>query len=153
MVEDLATRWIRSYPCKTKTSLETERSRRKKRKSFTLTINSLEFGRSCEELSWNHWHVNTPSIRDERQSWKSGTQNKRRDVCCTVPIVLGWKMVGWSCGMLLPSARCPRPLGRWVNKSCTAIWRTIWRNGYSFWCKGRISTNFCEGPVKAPPIW
>ena len=43
VVQDLATQWIQSYPCKTKTSQETHRSLRKfleptwKRQSFTLT--------------------------------------------------------------------------------------------------------------------
>ena len=40
VVQDLATQWIQSYPCKTKTSQETQRS--------------LEFGKACEDLSWNH---------------------------------------------------------------------------------------------------
>ena len=44
VVQDLATQWIQSYPCKTKTSQETQRSLQKflepdrKPKSFTLTI-------------------------------------------------------------------------------------------------------------------
>ena len=44
VVQDLATQWIQSYPCKTKTSLETQRSLQKfmepigSLKSFTLTI-------------------------------------------------------------------------------------------------------------------
>ena len=44
MVQDLATQWIQAYPCKTKTSQETQRSLQKfleperKPKSFTLTI-------------------------------------------------------------------------------------------------------------------
>ena len=44
VVQDLATQWIQPYSCKTQTSQETERglqkfsSRRKSRKSFTLTI-------------------------------------------------------------------------------------------------------------------
>ena len=44
VVQDLATQWAQSYPCKTKTSQETEKSSRKfpnrqnSRKSFVLTI-------------------------------------------------------------------------------------------------------------------
>ena len=44
VVQDLATQWIQAYPCKTKTSQETQRSLQKflepdrKPKSFTLTI-------------------------------------------------------------------------------------------------------------------
>ena len=43
-MQDLATQWIQAYPCKTKTSQETQRSLQKflspigSRKSFTLTI-------------------------------------------------------------------------------------------------------------------
>ena len=58
-VQDLATQWIQSYPCKTKTSQETERSLMKfleptRKPKVIYTDNSLEFGKSCEELSWNH---------------------------------------------------------------------------------------------------
>ena len=58
MVQDLATQWLQSYPCKTKTSQEDpslmkflEPTRKPK---VMYTVNSLEFGKSCEELSWNH---------------------------------------------------------------------------------------------------
>ena len=56
---DLATQWIQAYPCKTKTSQETQRSLQKflepERKPKVLyTGNSLEFGQSCDELTWIH---------------------------------------------------------------------------------------------------
>ena len=59
VVQDLATQWIQAYPCKTKTSQETQRSLQKilepKRKPKVIyTDNSLEFGKACEDLSWNH---------------------------------------------------------------------------------------------------
>ena len=59
VVQDLATQWIQAYPCKTKTSQETQRSLQKflepERKPKVLyTDNSLEFGKACEDLSWNH---------------------------------------------------------------------------------------------------
>ena len=59
VVQDLATQWIQAYPCKTKTSQETQRSLQKflepDRKSKAIYIdNSLEFGKACEDLSWNH---------------------------------------------------------------------------------------------------
>ena len=59
VVQDLATQWIQSYPLKTKTSQETERSRKKflepNRKPKVIdTDNSLEFGKTCEDVSWNH---------------------------------------------------------------------------------------------------
>ena len=59
VVQDLATQWLQSYPCKTKTSQETQKSLIKfleptRKPKVIFTDNSLEFGKSCEELSWNH---------------------------------------------------------------------------------------------------
>ena len=58
-VQDLATQWIQAYPCKTKTSHETQRSLQKflepdRNPKVIYTDNSLEFGKACEDLSWNH---------------------------------------------------------------------------------------------------
>ena len=52
------------YPCKTETSHETERSLRKfleptDKPKVSYTDNSLEFGKSREDLSWNHG-ISTP---------------------------------------------------------------------------------------------
>ena len=59
VVQDLATQWIQSYPCKTKTSQETQRSLQKFleptwKPKVIYTDNSLKFGEACEDLSWNH---------------------------------------------------------------------------------------------------
>ena len=59
VVQDLATQWIQSYPCKAKTSQETERSLQKflepnRKPKVIYTDNSLAFGKACEDLSWNH---------------------------------------------------------------------------------------------------
>ena len=59
VVQDLATQWIQAYPCKTKTSQETQRSFQKflepdRKPKVINTDNSLEFGKACENLSWNH---------------------------------------------------------------------------------------------------
>ena len=59
VVQDLATQWIQSCPCKRKTSQETQRSLQKfldpdRKPKVIYTDNSLEFGKSCEGLSWNH---------------------------------------------------------------------------------------------------
>ena len=59
VVQDLATRWIQAYPCKNKTSQETQRSLQKflepeRKPKVIYTENSLEFGKACEDLSWNH---------------------------------------------------------------------------------------------------
>ena len=59
VVQDLATQWIQSYPCKTKSSQETQKSFMKfleptRKPKVIYTVNNLEFGRACEDLSWNH---------------------------------------------------------------------------------------------------
>ena len=60
VVQDLATQWIQSYPCKTqKTSQKNQRSLQKflepdRKPKVIYTDNSMEFRKSCEELSWNH---------------------------------------------------------------------------------------------------
>ena len=59
VVQDLATQWIQSSPCKNKNSQETEKSLRKflepsQKSKVIYTDNSLECGKSCKELSWNH---------------------------------------------------------------------------------------------------
>ena len=59
VVQDLATQWIQAYPCKNKTSQETQRSLQNilepnRKPKVIYTNNSLEFGKACEDLSWNH---------------------------------------------------------------------------------------------------
>ena len=59
VVQELATQWIQSYPCETKTCQVTGRSLQKFlepnwKHKIIYTDNSLEFGRACEDLSWNH---------------------------------------------------------------------------------------------------
>ena len=60
VVQDLATQWIQSHPCKTKIfpgdaeEPDEVPGADEKAQSHAHTDNSLEFGRSCEEPSWNH---------------------------------------------------------------------------------------------------
>ena len=60
VVQDLATQWNQAYPCKkNKTSQETQRSLQKflepeRNPKVIYTDNSLDFGKACEDLSWNH---------------------------------------------------------------------------------------------------
>ena len=58
VVQDLATQWLQSYPCKTTTTQETQKSLMKfleptRKPKVICTDNSLEFDKSCEELSWH----------------------------------------------------------------------------------------------------
>ena len=70
VVQDLATQWIQSYPCKTKTSQETLRSLQKflepnRKPKVIYTDNFLEFGKACEDLSWNRCTYHTTQIRNK----------------------------------------------------------------------------------------
>ena len=77
VVQHLATQWIQAYPCKTKTSQETQRSLQKflepdRNSKVIYTDNSLEFGKACEDLSWNHCTSNGIAERAVRRV-KEGT--------------------------------------------------------------------------------
>ena len=55
VVQDLAPQWVQSYPCKTKTSQETERSLQKfleptRKQKVIFTDNYLQCGKACEDL-------------------------------------------------------------------------------------------------------
>ena len=59
VVQIFASQWIRSYPCKTITFQETEKSLQKflepmRKPKVIHTNNSWAFGKACEDLSWNH---------------------------------------------------------------------------------------------------
>ena len=52
VVQDLATQWIQSYPCRTKCLQKFLEPTRKPK--VIHTDNSLEFGKACKDLCWNH---------------------------------------------------------------------------------------------------
>ena len=52
MVQDLATQWIQAYPCKKQNF--TRNPEKLAKVPGTRPDNSLEFGKVCEDLSWNH---------------------------------------------------------------------------------------------------
>ena len=59
VVQDLATQRIQSYPCKTQSAQETQRSLRtflrpEENPRSICIENSVEVIKACEELNWNH---------------------------------------------------------------------------------------------------
>ena len=59
VVQDVAIQWIQSYQCKATISQETQKSFQKfleptRKPKVIYTDNSLNFGKACEELIWNH---------------------------------------------------------------------------------------------------
>ena len=88
VVQDLATQLLQSYPCKTKTSQETQKILMKvlepaRKPKLIYTDNSLEFGKSCEELLWNHC-TSTP-----HRSETNGAHGKRGDICGAIAVRSG----------------------------------------------------------------
>ena len=90
VVQDLATRWIQSYPCekkllrKRKRACKSSWSRRGNQKSFTLTIpwNSAKLVKISPGIIARLHHT-------DRRLWycgKSSAQSERRYVCSTVAI-------------------------------------------------------------------
>ena len=94
VVQDLATQWIQSYPCKPKTSQETQRSLQKflepnRKHKVIYTDNSLEFGKACENLSWNHCTSTPHRSETNGIAERAGAQSKRRHLCSIVAIKSG----------------------------------------------------------------
>ena len=76
VVQDLATQWIQSYPCKTKTSEETERSLQKllelgRKPKVIYTDNALEFWKGLWRSLLEQLYVNTTQIRNKWDFWES----------------------------------------------------------------------------------
>ena len=117
VVQDLATQWIQSCPCKTKTFSGDGKEFKNVSRAVWKAKSQLHWQFvGIGQILWisimESSYFDTRSIRDEWDCWESGGQNKRRNVCSTVAILLGWKVVAWVFGMLLQSAKCSRPLGR-----------------------------------------
>ena len=111
---------------------------------------NLEILRSFIMASSN---LNIFLFRDEWRRWKSRSKSKRRYFSIVVAIRIGWKMVVWFYGMLLPSAKCPRPPGRRENYVWKTIWRTMQRTSTSFWSIGWSSSDFNARFIKTSSIW
>ena len=110
VVQDLATQWLQSNPCKTKTSQETQRSLQKflepnRKPKVMYTDNSLEFGKSCEKLSWNHY-TSTPHRSETNGIAESAVRRVKEGTSAVLfQSCLDEKMVDGFHGMLLLSAK------------------------------------------------
>ena len=98
VVQDLATQWIQSYPCKTKTSQETQRSLQKflepdRNPKVIYSDNSLEFGKACEDLSWNHC-TSTP-LRSKTHKIAERAVRRVKEGICAVLLQSGLNDESW----------------------------------------------------------
>ena len=102
VVQDLATQWIQAYPCKTKTSQETQRSLQKflepdRKPTVIYTDNSLEFGKACEDLSWNRC-TSTPH-RSETNRIAERAVRRVKEGTSAVLLQSGLNENGWADSM------------------------------------------------------
>ena len=89
--EIFSLQWIQSYPCRTKTSQETQKSLQKfleptGKPEVIFTHKSLEFGKACEDLSWNNCTSTPHRSETNGIAERSSTQSKGRHLCCIVAI-------------------------------------------------------------------
>ena len=141
VVQHLATQWIQSYPCKTKTSQKRKRAYKRSR-SCRGTKSHLRWQfHGIWQVLWRSLleslHVNTAQIRNKLDCWKSSAQSERRDICCIVAIRSGWEMVGRFYGVLLTSTKHSRSLIWWVNTMWKAVRNAFWRTSDPVRSNGR----------------
>ena len=129
VVQDLATQW----PCKNKTSQETQRSLQKflepERKPKVIHIdNSLEFGKACEDLSWNHC-TSTPHRSEANGIVERAVRRVKEGGCCCriVAFRSEWKWVGRFGGMWICSAKHSRSVVWWENFMWGMFWKTMFK--------------------------
>ena len=102
VVQDLATQRIQAYACKNKTSQETKKSLQKflepeRKPKDIYTDNSLEFGKACEDLSWNHC-TSTPH-RSETNDIAERTVRRVRESSSAVLLQSGLNESWWADSM------------------------------------------------------
>ena len=156
MVQDLATQWIQAYPCKNKTSQETQRSVQKflepeRKPKVIYTDNSLKFGKAFEDLSWNHC-TSTPH-RSETNGIAERAVRRVKEGTSAVLLQSGLNESWWA-----DSMECYTYLRNVTDLLSDGKTPYERRFGQPF--KGPIipfgslvSPDNCEGSVKNPSIW
>ena len=158
VVQELATQWIQSYPCRTKTSQETQRSLQKflepnRKPKVIYTDNSLEFGKACEDLSWNHC-TSTPH-RPETNGIAERAVRRVKEGTSAVLLHSGLNESWWADSMecytylrnvtdLLSDGKTPyeRRFGQPLKD-----------RSFHFGSLVEYYPKNCEGSVKNPSIW
>ena len=112
--------------CKAKTSQETQKSLMKfleptRKPKVIYTDNSLEFGKSCDELSWNQC-TSTPH-RSETNGIAERAVRRVKEETSAVLMQSGsdWRMVGGFHWVLLLSAKHSRSLVWWEDTTWKAV--------------------------------
>ena len=117
-----------------------------------FTDNSLEFGKVCEDLSWNHC-TSTPR-RSETFGVAERAVRRVKEGTSTVLLQSGLNERWWAdsmeCDTCLQTSQIYYLIGRRPMKD---VLGNHLRTCYSFWFIGRVSSYICEGSVPNPSIW
>ena len=154
--------WCRTYPlngsrhirAKNKTCQETQRSSQQflepdGKPKVIYTDNSLEFGKACEDLSWNHC-TSTPH-RSETNGIAERAVRSTNAVLLQSGLNANWWADAMECYTYLRNVQGFLSDGKTpYERPC---WATIQRTHYSIWFTGWVSPYDCEGPVKNPSSW
>ena len=134
-----------------KTSQETHRSLQKflepeRNPKVIYTDNTLEFGKACEDLSWNHC-TSTP----HRSAANGIAERAVRRVKEETSAVLLQSGLGneWEADYIEYS----RQTFWWENTLRKAVRNAFQRTNNSVWSDGRISPYFCERPLATASVW
>ena len=90
VAQDLATQWLQSCPCKTKTSQETQKSLMKFleptwKPKVMYTYTSSEFGNSCQEFSWNRC-TSTPHRSETNGIAERAVRRVKEETSAVLPL-------------------------------------------------------------------
>ena len=116
VVQGLATQWIQPYTCKSKSSQETEKNlMRLETKSHLYRPFLRKFGKSCEELSWNHC-TSTPHRSETNVIAEKAVHRVKEGTSVgAIAVRSRWRMVVGIFGMLYLSAKHSRSLVWWED--------------------------------------
>ena len=151
VVQDLATQWIQSCPCRTKTSQETVRNPRTcldhaENPKVICTDNSFESRKVCEDLQWNH----CASTENKRNCSKSAVRRVQKEAlhlfyCSPDSMKSGGQNVWNAVAIDAIFIRYESPYERRFEEQLSGTNHTI--------RKSRISFNISEKPGDAPSTW
>ena len=147
--------WILSgYNNTTKSSQETKKSLRKflgpwEKLKVIWTDNSLEFGKACEELSWNHC-TSTPHCTENDIAGRAVRRIKEGTSAVLLQSSLDerWWADSMECSCYLRNVR-----DLFAETVWKAIWKTIQWTTNSLRIDDRVSSDFRRWPATTPPVW
>ena len=157
--------WCRTWPlngsgrirAKTKTYQEAKWSSQKFlepnwKPKVIFTDSSLEFGKACEDISWNH-STSTPH-RTQTNGIAERAVRRVKEGTSAVLLQSGLNESWWADSVeCYTSAEHSRSLNWWEDSTGKTLWGTIYRTNHSVWFIGWVSPYNCEGSVKNPSVW